>query len=365
MEKQRTPATLVLEDGTVFHGRSFGAPRPRAGEVVFNTGMVGYPETLSDPSYSGQIITLTFPLVGNYGVPGSTSDHGVEDMLESARIHAHGLVVSDYSEDYSHWAAKRSLGAWLESEGIPAITGIDTRSLTRRLREKGTMLGRIDIEGFDAVPFHNPDEDNLVIAASATAPELIGEGTKRVALLDCGCKHNIIRNILRNGVEVLRVPWDHDLANEKFDALVASNGPGDPSKCDATSKQIRAVIDRGTPVFGICLGHQLIARAIGATTFKMRYGHRSQNQPVRDVSNNRCYITSQNHGFAVASETIPAGWEQWFVNVNDDSNEGLRRADGRVRSIQFHPEASPGPVDTRFLLDEFLTEALGLESAHR
>ncbi len=352
-------ATLVLEDGTEWNGRLFGAPVPRSGEVVFNTGMVGYPETLTDPSYSGQILVFTYPLVGNYGVPPYRPNHGVEALLESSRIHAHGVVVADYSEEYSHWDAQRSLAQWLESEGVPAITGIDTRSLTLRLRERGTMLGRIDVEGTPAVPFVQNDERNLVETASPAAPEVIGTGARRVALLDCGCKHNILRSLLRLGVQVHRLPWNADIAGGRYDAVVASNGPGDPVKCGAATASLRAAIDAGIPTFGICLGHQLIARAVGAGTYKLKYGHRSQNQPVRDMLSGRCYITSQNHGYAVDPATIPAAYEPWFVNVNDGTNEGLRSRDGRVRSIQFHPEAAPGPVDTKFLLEDFVAEFAG------
>lgn len=350
-------ATLVLEDGSEWGGHLFGAAAPRTGEVVFNTGMVGYPETLTDPSYSGQILVFTYPLVGNYGVPDYRSDHEIEALLESARVHAHGVIVADYSEQYSHWDAGRSLAEWLAGEGVPAITGIDTRSLTLRLRERGTMLGRIDIDGMPPVAFAQHDERNLVEAASAPAAQVIGEGRHRVALLDCGCKHNILRSLVRLGVQVHRLPWDAELATGGYDAVIASNGPGDPRQCDVAARHLGEAIRAGTPVFGICLGHQLIARAVGADTFKLKYGHRSQNQPVRDLVTGRCYITSQNHGYAVDPGTIPVGYEQWFANVNDGTNEGLRSSDGRVRSIQFHPEAAPGPVDTRFLLDEFITEA--------
>ncbi len=351
-------AVLELEDGTTFEGQSFGAMRSVAGEVVFNTGMVGYPETMTDPSYCGEILVCTYPLIGNYGVPGDgAGPAGLDEPFESSRIHTEGLIVADYSPQYSHWSASRSLADWLVGAEIPAVTGIDTRALTKRLRERGTMLGVIRF-GDGRIDLRDPNKENLVSRVSIEAPQLYapeGAVRHRVALLDCGTKHNIIRSLLARGAEVLRVPWDWDLTSERFDGMVLSNGPGDPKKVTQAVEQVRGAIDRGTPTFGICLGHQLLALAIGADTYKLKYGHRSQNQPVNECGTNRCFITSQNHGYAVNIDTLPQEWRPWFVNLNDQTSEGLRHAWAPFRSVQFHPEAAPGPVDTGFLFDEFMS----------
>lgn len=359
-------AALVLEDGTRYEGVSFGHPQSSAGEVVFNTGMVGYPESLTDPSYCGQILACTFPLVGNYGVPGgaASGDHfdqdGMERHLESWKIHARGLVVCDYSAKYSHWNASRSLDQWLRDEKVPGITGIDTRALTKRLRERGSMLGKIIVEDRD-VPTYDPNHENLMPQVSVKEPRLYkaragmsgGASRGRIALYDCGSKHNIVRCLLNRGLDVLRLPWDHDLSGEKVDGVMMSNGPGDPTYADKTIAQVRAILNRGIPTFGVCLGNQLLALAIGAKTYKLKYGHRGQNQPAIEVGTNRCFMTSQNHGFAVDEATLPSDWKPWFINLNDKTNEGIRHASGRFRSVQFHPEASPGPVDTAYLFDDF------------
>ncbi|HBS28674.1 MAG TPA: carbamoyl-phosphate synthase (glutamine-hydrolyzing) small subunit [Phycisphaerales bacterium] len=349
-------ARLELEDGTVFEGRSFGRRASTSGEVVFTTGMVGYPETLTDPSYFGQIIVCTYPLVGNYGVPGGESDaDGMEARLESWKIHARGLVVADYSEAFSHWEASRSLAEWLDREGISAITGVDTRALTKRLRERGSMLGRLVVDG-EPVDMFDPNHMTVGPLVSVKKPVLLGAGNDggRVALVDCGCKHNIARSLLARGLEVLRVPWDFDLSSERLDGVMLSNGPGDPTTYAPTIAQVRGAIERGTPTMGVCLGNQLLALAIGAKTFKLKYGHRGQNQPVIEVGTHRCALTSQNHGFAVDSGTLPKGWSPWYENLNDGTNEGIRHSSGRFRSVQFHPEANPGPVDTAHLFDEFV-----------
>ena len=360
-EQPAVRAVLVLDDGTTFEGSSFGARRSVAGEVVFNTGMVGYPETLTDPSYSGQILVCTYPLIGNYGVTPDGAVDGVCTNFESERVQIEGLIVGDYSSCYSHWSADRSLSQWLNGHHVPALTGIDTRALTKHLREKGTMLGVIRFEG-NAIDFRDPNVENLVAGVSIREPRLhapCDSPRGRVALIDCGTKHNIIRSLLSRGVEVLRLPWDHDLTGERFDGLVVSNGPGDPKMVGKTVEHVRQALDRGVPTLGICLGHQILALAIGADTYKLKYGHRGQNQPVIDVDSKRCYITSQNHGYAVDDRTLPHGWRPWFVNLNDDTSEGLRHADAPFRSVQFHPEAAPGPLDTAFLFDEFLAMVYG------
>lgn len=350
------PARLVLEDGTVFEGMSFGHASSKAGEVVFNTGMVGYPESFTDPSYEGQILTLTYPLVGNYGVPGKETENKLPKNFESDRIHISGLVVADYSSTYSHWDAKKSLGEWLQEEKIPAITGIDTRALTKKLREKGVMLGKIVVD--KDLPLFDPNVENLVANVSRKKIQHFQGKGKKVVLIDCGVKNNIIRSLLQRSLDVTVVPWDCDIFTEKidFDGLLVSNGPGDPKQCTSTISTIQKSLEKEIPTFGICLGNQLLALAAGADTYKLKYGHRSQNQPCIIVGTKNCFITSQNHGFAVNAKTLTKGWGEWFVNANDGSNEGIRHKSKPFFSVQFHPEATPGPVDTGFLFDEFVKE---------
>ena len=399
--------SLILSDGTVFRGRSFGYEKPVAGEVVFNTAMTGYPESLTDPSYAGQLMTLTYPLVGNYGVPPFTIEaNGLATFMESEKIHAEAIIVSDYSENYSHWNAVESLADWLKREQVPGITGIDTRELTKVLREHGVMMGRIVFDdneelrmkneesGCAAAPHGNSSfggeadilhssfnygevnyvdrvscKDIIVYAGgeSKTFPvstpmeelnsqlSIFHSQLKKVVLVDCGVKTNILRCLLKRGVEVIRVPWDYDFNGLQFDGLFISNGPGDPDTCDAAVQNIRrAMQNEKLPIFGICMGNQLLSKAGGAKIYKLKYGHRSHNQPVRMVGTNRCFITSQNHGYAVDNNTLGADWEPLFVNMNDGSNEGIRHKRNPWFSAQFHPEAASGPTDTEFLFDEFV-----------
>jgi carbamoyl-phosphate synthase small subunit len=347
-------ARLVLEDGTIYEGTSFGHEAPVAGEVVFYTAMTGYPESLTDPSYKGQILVPTYPMIGNYGVPVDATDGGISRFFESDRIHCSGLVISDYSSRYSHWNSRGSLGEWLQREGVPGIHGVDTRSLTRRLREHGAMKGKIVFDG-DDIPFRDPNRENLVAQVSTSIVTDYGRGKYLVILVDCGVKNNILRCLLARDVRVRRVPWDYDFTAGESDGIFLSNGPGDPALCDATIAHVRRALDGDTPIMGICLGNQLMARAAGADTYKLKYGHRSHNQPVTRPGHPRCYITSQNHGFAIDERTLPPGWEPLFVNVNDGTNEGVRHASKPFFSAQFHPEAASGPVDTEFLFDDFIS----------
>lgn len=347
-------AKLVLHDGQSFTGRLFGYAGSMSGEVVFNTAMTGYPESITDPSYKGQILVLTYPLIGNYGVP----DHIVEDQLskfyESDKIQVSGLIISDYSAEHHHWNARKSLSDWLEEHKIPGIYGIDTRSLTKLLREKGSMLGKIIVNDQE-IEFTDPNKQNLVSMVSIPEKVVYGKGKHKIMLVDCGVKNNIIRHLLKRDTTVIRVPWDYPFVDEEYDALFLTNGPGDPKQCGVTIENIRKALYQDRPIFGICLGNQLLALAAGANTFKLKYGHRSHNQPVRLVGTEKCYITSQNHGFAVDESTLSDEWNPLFNNLNDGTNEGLRHTSKPFFSAQFHPEASSGPTDTDFLFDEFLS----------
>ena len=345
----------MLDDGSVFHGKSFGYEKATAGEVVFNTAMTGYPESLTDPSYSGQLMVLTYPLVGNYGVPPRTIEaNGLATFMESEKIHAEAIIVSDYSFEYSHWNAVESLGSWLKDEKIAGIYGIDTRELTKLLREKGSMKGKIVFDAADEIDFIDPNLINQVDIVSCKEVKTYGNGKKKVVLVDCGVKHNIIRCLLKRDVTVIRVPWDYDFTDMEYDGLFISNGPGDPDTCEAAVLNIRKAMERNTPICGICMGNQLLAKAGGASIYKLKYGHRSHNQPIRMVGTERCFITSQNHGYAVDNTTLGADWEPLFINMNDGTNEGIKHKTKPFFSAQFHPEACSGPTDTEFLFDKFV-----------
>lgn len=352
--RQFKRAVLILEDGTTFEGKSFGYEASTAGEVVFNTAMTGYVESLTDPSYMGQILVSTYPSLGNYGVPPRREKDNVSEYYESDRIHCRAVIVQDYSFDYSHWQADRSLAQWLEEEKIPGIFGIDTRQLTKHLREHGSMLGKIIIDGCEDVDFYNPNCENLVAKASCKSVETYGEGDKTVVLLDCGVKYNIIRCLTRRGAKVVLVPWDYDFTSMDYDGLFISNGPGNPNMAEKSADLIRKAMESGKPICGICMGNQLLAKAAGAKVYKLKYGHRSHNQPVRRVGTTECFITSQNHGFAVDNDTLPEDWEPLYVNMNDGSNEGIRHKSKPFFSAQFHPEACSGPSDTETIFDEFI-----------
>lgn len=354
--------TLTLKDGTQITGKAFGAFEETEGEVVFTTGMVGYPESFTDPSFKDQILVLTYPLIGNYGVPKEELDESMlSKLFESERIHLKGVIVSDYSEIYSHWNAEKSLSDWLREYGVPGITGVDTRALTKKLREKGAMLGKIHPS--DITPskeFHDPNTDNLVAKVSISEPKTYGEGKKHIAIMDCGMKLNILRSFLQRGVQVTRFPWNHNPFEwaEKngvaFDGIFFSNGPGDPIMVEETIEVMKDCFKKEIPTFGICLGSQIMGLAAGAKTYKLKYGHRGQNQPCLENGTKRCIITSQNHGFAVDEKTLPKDWEVNFSNANDGTVEGVRHKKKPFFSVQFHPEATPGPTDANYLFDEFI-----------
>ncbi len=347
-------AKLILEDGSEYIGKSFGYERNTNGEVVFNTGMVGYPETMTDPSYRGQILVCTYPLIGNYGVPGDERENGLRKNFESESIHCRALIVSDYSDDYSHWNAKKSLGDWMREQTIPGITGIDTRMLTRKLREQGTMSGKIIVNENVKTDFGDINKLDLVGEVSIKDPIEYSRNGKKVVLVDCGTKNNVIQAFLGRNISVLRVPYTYDFYKEKSDGIVLSNGPGDPKMCGITIENVRRAMEKNIPILGICLGSQILGLAAGADTYKLKYGHRGHNQPCNETGTKRTYITSQNHGYAVETESLPEDWREWFVNDNDGTNEGIIHISKPFFAAQFHPEASPGPDDSEFIFDMFV-----------
>lgn len=342
---------LELEDGTRYRGRPVSAMVPVSGEVVFNTAMAGYPEALTDPSYRGQILVFTYPMIGNYGVPPA----GAVERFESDRIQVRGVVMARAVGARGRGDGGRTLPAWLDSERIPALEDIDTRALTLHLRERGTLLGRfLPADAATAVPFEDPNRIPIVSEVSHPVAELHGSGPRRVILVDCGVKRAIRRALTSRGLQVLQVPHDCDYTGERFDGIVLSNGPGNPEQCQTTIAVLRRALALGRPVFGICLGSQLLALAAGARTYKLRYGHRGQNQPCLEEGTPRCHLTSQNHGYAVDESSLPSDWRVWFRNANDGSVEGIIHRRAPFRAVQFHPEAAPGPRDTSFLFDQFV-----------
>lgn len=344
---------LELEDKSIFEGYVLGAKRTISGEVVFNTGMVGYTEILTDPSYHGQILTLTYPLIGNYGVPLDEKQNILSKYFESSKIQVQALIISDYSSNYSHWNAKMSLSEWMKQNYVPGIYGIDTRKLTKKLRHKGAMPGKITYKD-EKINFDDPNKRNLVEEVSIKKSIIYKRGNKKIILIDCGTKNNIIRAFCRRNFTVVRVPWDYPFLDDKPDGIVISNGPGNPEKCIKTIKNIKEALSEDIPILGICLGSQILGLAAGAKTYKLKFGHRSQNQPCIESGTNRCYITSQNHGYAIDSDTLPQDWREWFINNNDGTNEGIIHISKPFFGAQFHPEASPGPDDTEFLFDMFI-----------
>lgn len=336
---------LILSDGKTFTGYSFGYEGPTAGEVVFATGMVGYPEAITDPSFEGQLLTMTYPLIGNYGVPD-------KKLWESERIHINGLIVSTYNETPSHRQAQQSLSDWLKKEKIPALEIKDTRFIAQHIRDKGAELGKIIFD--KDIDFYDPNTENLVARVSPKKVTRIGTGKKKIVLFDCGAKRNIQKCLVKRGVEVIIAPWDYDIftTGESFDGIIISNGPGDPKMADKTIAIIQKALGKKVPILGICLGNQLLCLAAGGDTYKLKFGHRSQNQPSLLVGTDKCFMTTQNHGFAIGK--LPNEFKPWFVNANDGTNEGMIHKKYPFMSVQFHPEATPGPTDTEWIFDYFL-----------
>lgn len=342
-------AFLSLSNGALFEGSSpLWQAGSYSGEVVFTTGMTGYYESLTDPSYAGQILVFTFPLIGNYGIPS-------EQFWESKKIHAKGVIVSEGATHWSHHAGIYSLYEWLKKQNVALMTGVDTRALTKMLRRQGSILGVIGDQKEEINSITDPNHAPLVPSVSVSQKEILGKGKKRVIAVDCGMKESMLRILLGYSLEVVRVPYNYDYSEEEFDGVFLSNGPGDPLECQETIAVLRKVMAREKPIYGVCLGSQMLALAAGGQTYKLKFGHRGQNQPCMDLETGRCYITSQNHGYAVDETTLPSDWKVTFRNLNDGSVEGIAHKTLPFYSVQFHPEACPGPTDTRWFFERFYT----------
>lgn len=363
--------SLVLSDGNQFEGRLIGAPVVSSGELVFTTGMVGYSEAITDPSYFGQILTFTYPLIGNYGIPSPAKEniYSLPKGFESVSPWAAAVIMAVDSQEVFHWRSYQAISSWLAENGVPGIVGIDTRHLVHLIRSTPNLLGRIEPElpidiryktsklNFPKDGFFDPGQENILPDVSTSEVIHQGEnGRIKVAVIDCGIKWNIVRQLVELGCQVEILPWDAELINVECDAWLVSNGPGDPTKTGDLRKRIEWLLTQDKPLLGICLGHQLISLAAGASTCRMPYGHRSHNQPVFEVGTHKGYITTQNHGYVVEENSIPADWMPWFKNVNDHSIEGVRHRTKPYMSVQFHPEASGGPRDTGWILEQFVAE---------
>ena len=348
IEKIKT-GSLVLIDGTKWSGKSFGADKAVSGEVVFVTGMTGYPEALTDPSFRGQILVFTYPIIGNYGVP-------KKEMWESEKIQVSGLIVCNYIDTPSHHENTMTLAKWFKEENVPLLEISDTRAITEKLREKGAMLGKITTAGKD-VKYEDPNNRNLVALVSTKKIHTLGTGKKTIVLIDCGAKKNIARSLVERGFKVVTVPWNTDITKLSFlfKGVVISNGPGNPQKANQTIENVKKIVEKKIPILGICLGNQILTLATGGTTYKLKFGHHSQNQPAVETETKKGYLTTQNHGFAVGK--IPKGFREWFYNANDNTNEGIIHQTLPIMSVQFHPESTPGPNDTDWIFDYFLKQA--------
>ncbi|MDP6641240.1 MAG: glutamine-hydrolyzing carbamoyl-phosphate synthase small subunit [Nitrososphaerales archaeon] len=372
MDVERNPgliAKLVLNDGTVLKGEGFGFSSITVGEIVFNTGMVGYTESLTDPSYRGQILCFTYPLIGNYGVPEfrRRDKYNLPVGFESESIQVSGVIVNEICEKPSHWASKITLNEWLKQSKVSGIYGIDTRELTKKIRVHGVMMSILEVskepssDDFLIKKLENNlnyNDINFVEKVSVKEPVEYGVGDNKVVLIDCGVKLNIVRELLRRGLKVIRVPHDtssRDILDFQPRGVIVSNGPGNPKQCVKTVRTVNELFDESIPLLGICLGTQIIGLALGGDTYKLKYGHRGQNKPCIDLGTLRSYVTSQNHGYAINPKSLEGtGLKPWFVNADDKTIEGLKHKNGRCISVQFHPEASPGPNDTEYVFDEFL-----------
>lgn len=355
------PAKLIIKGGPVFNGLSFGSPNSASGEAVFTTSLVGYPESMTDPSYRGQIICFTQPLIGNYGVPSGNArdDFTLLKYFESPNIQCVGIVVTDVALEYSHWTAVESLSNWCKRENVAAITGVDTRELVSYLREQGSSLARLSIGNDKSEEFYDPGLVNMVAKVTTKEPFHIPvkNAKHHVLVVDCGAKENILRCLVSRGAEITVVPYNYPIQKvaDKFDGIFISNGPGDPIYCSETVENLKQVIKEqpDLPLMGICMGHQLLSLAAGAKTLKLKYGNRAHNIPTLDLTTGKCHITSQNHGYAVDASTLPSDYKEYFINLNDSSNEGMIHKERPIFSVQFHPEAKGGPLDSSFLFDKY------------
>lgn len=370
---------LILEDGTIFEGMGFGYSTAAFGEAVFNTGMTGYVEALTDPSYNGQILTLTYPLVGNYGVPDPMAKDadGIRKNFESEMIQARGLVVHELSLTASHWNMSMTLDEWLYNEKIPGISGIDTRELTIKLRTGGVMMAALVVSD---TPINVPEikkklesakkynDEEFMNTVSIKEPQTFGSDAESIVVIDTGVKNSILRNVRSLGYKVIKVPWNYSL--EKIlsyhpKGVIFSNGPGDPIKCAETMKTAKDVIEKNIPTLGICLGAQILGLAGGANTYKLKYGHRGQNKSCIDLDNNQVYVTSQNHGYCIDPDSLKnTDFKLWFTNTDDNTVEGIKHKQKKIIAVQFHPEASPGPFDCMFIFEE-LKKLIGEDNAKR
>ena len=368
MTKETPKSVLGLEDGTIIHGKGLGAEKRISGEVVFNTGMVGYTETLTDPSYAGQILCFTYPLIGNYGVPkyNILDEYKLPKYFESESIKTKGVIIHDLCKTPSHWASSKNFSEWLKEENIPGIYDIDTRTITMKLRTKGVMMGVLETYYGDCdldelseflKKSRTYGEENLIKDVSVKKPQTYGNGKKNIVLLDFGKKNGILRNLLQRKYSVTVLPYDtgfDEILSYKPAGIVISNGPGDPKTCSNTFETIRQIVNSDLPTLGICLGNQILALALGANTYKLQYGHRGQNKPCKDLLGNNTYITSQNHGYAVDHKSLKnTDLYPWFINADDNTIEGVKHKSKRALAVQFHPEAFPGPYDTGFVFDVF------------